>query len=1025
MATTTKTIELEKLVNWSEAKRVNTKHGPRLLRKGHTTELFWDAWKQHKQTLKDAGISCGKNTKTGEWEATWWQLDSQQEEQRSAAIEASRAASTDFQPPCPAGLEYLPYQRAGIQYALGRQYTLIADSMGLGKEQPLTAKILTPSGWSTMGEMRVGSRVIGSDGKAHKVTGVYPQGKKPVYRVTFSDNSFAECGLDHLWKIRDQNRIKRGTGWDVISTRELIARGTLYSDGTSKYQIPRLPAVQFDPVDLPIDPYVLGVLLGDGCLCGSSICWSTPDVDYDIVERMRERLPSEFRITKHDTGGCMQYLITTSEHKSNYLKNELRKLDLLKKSKEKFIPEIYLLGSIEQRLDLLRGLMDTDGSRSKRNSCTFCSCSKKLSVDFVELARSLGAIASVRTYHPKDKPTEYRIRINSDFCPFYSKRKAKDWKKDTKNRGHRIVSIDYIGEAEQQCIAVDAPDHLYVTDGYKLTHNTVQAIGVWNSDSTCKKCLIVCPASLRLNWKREFEKWSVRPVNIAIVDGGKPADFPKGSFDVLIINYDVLNKHRPNIDKIQWDLLIADECHLCKNQTTMRTKALYGFENYKEPKKNVPPIQAKRGLFLTGTPIVNRPVELWPLVHRIDPKGLGRIFFAHDARIPSFTRRFCDAKRNAFGWDFTGASNLDELQNILRERFMVRRLKEDVLKELPPKRRQVIEIPANGASSAVQQERQIFDRYSDYLEELDRRIAEMEAECSDVYRDELERLYRERSKTQKILFTEISKASHEVALAKVPHVIEHLEENLENGPIVCFAHHRDVIQQIKDHFKDRAVTITGDTNMADRQTAVDRFQAGEVDLFIGNIQAAGVGITLTKSSHVVFAELDWVPGNMNQCEDRTHRIGQLNSVLVQHIVLEDSVDALKVEKLIQKQEVIDKALDREAPTKKQTETQSVEIKKEKKQTPKKIKLQVQTPLTESEIKLVHAGLRSLSGMCDGAREVDDRGFNKLDSHFGRTLALEPNLTSKQARTAAKMLIKYKRQLPMDVWETCKRVGGDN
>lgn len=687
MTITTKTIELEKLVNWSEAKRVNTKHGPRLLRKGHTTELFWDAWKQHKQTLKDAGISCGKNTKTGEWEATWWQLDSQQEEQRSAAIEASRAASTDFQPPCPAGLEYLPYQRAGIQYALGRQHTLIADSMGLGK--------------------------------------------------------------------------------------------------------------------------------------------------------------------------------------------------------------------------------------------------------------------------------------------------------------------------------------------------TVQAIGVWNSDSTCKKCLIVCPASLRLNWKREFEKWSVRPVNIAIVDGGKPADFPKGSFDVLIINYDVLNKHRPSIDKFQWDLLIADECHLCKNQTTMRTKALYGFENYKEPKKNVPPIQAKRGLFLTGTPIVNRPVELWPLVHRIDPKGLGRIFFAHDARIPSFTRRFCDAKRNAFGWDFSGASNLDELQNILRERFMVRRLKEDVLKELPPKRRQVIEIPANGASSAVQQERQIFDRYSDYLEELDRRIAEMEAECSDVYRDELERLYRERSKTQKILFTEISKASHEVALAKVPHVIEHLEENLENGPIVCFAHHRDVIQQIKDHFKDRAVTITGDTNMADRQTAVDRFQAGEVDLFIGNIQAAGVGITLTKSSHVVFAELDWVPGNMNQCEDRTHRIGQLNSVLVQHIVLEDSVDALKVEKLIQKQEVIDKALDREAPTKKQTETKSVEIKKEKKQTPKKIKLQVQTPLTEIEIKLVHAGLRSLSGMCDGAREVDDRGFNKLDSHFGRTLALEPNLTSKQARTAAKMLIKYKRQLPMDVWETCKRVGGDN
>jgi hypothetical protein len=313
------------------------------------------------------------------------------------------------------------------------------------------------------------------------------------------------------------------------------------------------------------------------------------------------------------------------------------------------------------------------------------------------------------------------------------------------------------------------------------------------------------------------------------------------------------------------------------------------------------PIKAKRRVFLTGTPIVNRPIELWPIVRALDPQGLGKSWFA-------YTNRYCGAVQTRYGVDVSGASNLDELQTKLRATCMVRRLKSEVLTDLPPKVRQVIEIPAAGMESLVATERA---QYAQHRGEIERLQAEAEAlrEQGGVdYAEAVEKL----QEATGAAFTEMSKIRHELALAKLPHVIEHVEAALENvDKVVVMCWHHDVVQALTQHFGRAAVEVSGKVAIADRQAAVERFQTDKTcRVFVGTIKAAGVGLTLTASSTVIFAELWWVPGDISQAEDRCHRIGQTDSVLVQHLVVDGSLDATQAKTIVEKQDVIDRALDR-------------------------------------------------------------------------------------------------------------------
>lgn len=534
---------------------------------------------------------------------------------------------------------------------------------------------------------------------------------------------------------------------------------------------------------------------------------------------------------------------------------------------------------------------------------------------------------------------------------------------------------------------------------------TIQFLGVINTDpGKYAKGLLICPATLRINWKREADKWLVDKRPVYVIEG-KNAQWPVAPTDagpyLIIINYDILAAHRNTLASVEWDIMGCDEAHYLKNPNALRTIAVVGHE--KRGEEPVPGLRARKKLFLTGTPIVNRPVEMWPILHYADRSNWKRFM--------EYAKRYCDAQHNGYGWDFRGASNHEELQRRLRASIMVRRLKADVLAELPPKVRQVIELPHNVPMGKLEKERAEWEKREAVLLEL--RAAADKAKTANN-QDEYKRIIAKLREATKVAFEEMSSIRREAAILKLPYVVAYLREALEDddSKVVVFAHHHEVIDAIAAAFPKESVVLDGRTSPTDKQAAVDAFQTNpKIRLFIGGILAAGVGITLTASNHVIFAELDWVPGNVTQAEDRCHRIGQLNSVLVQHLVLEGSVDCHIVRKIVEKQENIDRALDR-----KPAETQPVPIPPAPTPIPTPVtsaQPPIQLWLSKEDKELILRGLQSLAGVCDGARKLDGCGFNKLDAYFGQELASRNRLSDKQAQYGLKLVIKYQRQLPPD------------
>jgi SWI/SNF-related matrix-associated actin-dependent regulator 1 of chromatin subfamily A len=553
---------------------------------------------------------------------------------------------------------------------------------------------------------------------------------------------------------------------------------------------------------------------------------------------------------------------------------------------------------------------------------------------------------------------------------------------------------------------------------------SVQGISVINAMSA-RRALIICPASLRLNWKKELDKWLITPRRIDVMTG--PSEFPKDP-EIVICNYDILDRFRDQMTRTEWDLIILDEGHYVKNSTARRTVAIFGQKEKKNRETGevipaIPPLTAKRRIVMTGTPIPNRPIEIFSILQYLDPK---RWRSRH-----AFALRYCDAKHDGYGWNYKGASNLEELQRILRETMMVRRRKVDVLKELPPKRRQVITLPANGAAKAIKAEGVAIARTEASLAKAKAEVLlALVNEDKAAYAAAVARLQAAIA----VSFAEIAKARHDTAMAKAPYVIEHLQN--ASDKVIVFCHHHEMVDVLLEGLgAENCVVLTGKTKLEDRQLAVERFQTDEsVKYFIGTIGAAGVGHTLTRSSHVVFAELDWVPGNVSQAEDRAHRIGQTDSVLVQHVVLDGSIDARMARTLVSKQEVIDRALDNpveaegvaEVPLLPfdwdtaisrldlDRETEKLFAYRRPTRTDKvdaKAKALGDVELPQEIVVATIQGLRLMTSHdADRAMEKNEVGFNKVDSYIGHELGGRETLTVQQAALARLVLRKYKRQL---------------
>ena len=377
-----------------------------------------------------------------------------------------------------------PLEDGNQKYAIRSNADIVCMTGGTGggKLSPLDEPVLTVNGWKQMGDIRIGDELVAPLNREPSiVTGIYPQGVKPIYKITTSDGRTTRCGWEHLWRIHTEKQVdkyRRGclNSFFIKTTQEI--KEEYLDKGKSVYLPVALPYLGKEK-DLPIDPYVLGVWLGDGC-SGHSVITVSND-EPDIIEKIAERLDSTYHI--HGRASYSNQ-IHQNDTTRNILRN-LKSLSLDVYSRERFIPQEYLHASIEQRMELLKGLMDSDGNVEEKNRFSFSTTSTKLKDGFVELCRGLGYIVGVR----KDNRTRYEsgvcwdISIQTNDIIFSSQKHLSKYyanleKYKNKNREYkhdfiRIVSIEYIGDMEAQCIMVSNKDHLYITNDYIVTHNTV------------------------------------------------------------------------------------------------------------------------------------------------------------------------------------------------------------------------------------------------------------------------------------------------------------------------------------------------------------------------------------------------------------------------------------------------------------------------------------------------------------------------------------------------------------------------
>lgn len=343
-------------------------------------------------------------------------------------------------------------------------------------------KVLTPNGWKEINNLSTEDSVIGSDGNPTRILGVYPHEKRRMYKITFSDGESIKCDGNHLWTVKSYN-----TDWKTIDTVHLFET-YLYKNGKPKYEIPISSPVEFENEDaeFTIHPYTLGVLLGDGHLCGErNVSVTTQD---EIVYSMP--LPNGCQVnviknTETGNGEVHTFSITHPEWHYNPVLNAIRNLGLYgSKHNNKFIPEKYLKSSIESRIELLRGLMDSDGTIKKNNSSWFTTTSRQLANDVKFIVRSLGGFVSESVYNSpkytykgqiKTGMQQYVlcIRFDNGICPFKIKHKVDRWSKPKAKRHRKIKNIEVAEESTCTCITVENEDGLFVAENFIVTHNSI------------------------------------------------------------------------------------------------------------------------------------------------------------------------------------------------------------------------------------------------------------------------------------------------------------------------------------------------------------------------------------------------------------------------------------------------------------------------------------------------------------------------------------------------------------------------
>jgi hypothetical protein len=404
------------------------------------------------------------------------------------------------------------------------QRQALLASKGPGKELRKDAIIPTPLGDRLFGDLKVGDQVFAIDGSPTTVTAVFDNGMKPVWQITFDDGASIEAGTEHQWKVRGQaERNREGQPWSVLTTREIIARGVRVKNGKwsgRQFEIPLHGAAEYPAARLPVDPYLVGVWIGDGTRARTHYHKPSLEVEFEIRRRgyQTSRDVGDERCDRIRILGCDQAF------------RQLECFDL--NSPERFVPEIYKIASVAQRQDIVSGLMDTDGCIGDDGHMEFDSTSSRLALDMVWLVRSLGGNAFLKDgikagwYYDEAGNRVvchdcYRVTIRLPFNPFRVTHKKERWTDPMRSPStarylkRYIDKIEASGVADCMCITVDHPEECYLATDFIVTHNTAYLAWIaWNFLLTRShpKCAAtsITGDNLDANLWTEMAKWRAK-----------------------------------------------------------------------------------------------------------------------------------------------------------------------------------------------------------------------------------------------------------------------------------------------------------------------------------------------------------------------------------------------------------------------------------------------------------------------------------------------------------------------------------
>jgi hypothetical protein len=777
----------------------------------------------------------------------------------------------------------------GIRILEASGGVLFAGEMGSGKQLATSANVLTPRGKRRIGELQVGDEVLGSDGKPHRVTGVYPQGVRDMYRMHFTDGTYLDSGAEHLWSVHSAVQKDRGHPGLIKSTAELMAEPLRDSAGNLRRYIPLITAPLEMDIGLPrpVPPYTLGALLGDGSILDSTpeLCDAEGTVAAEIAAELEAFGFHGLVLARYDH---KSYSIKDTQQRPNRLSEALKEIGVHgHRAWEKFVPDAYKYGPADVRIAVLQGLLDTDGSQcDTRSRCSieFCSTSHQLMLDVQWLVESLGGTARIAkprrtTFSHKGEKREGRTSWRMSIQlppwvtnPFRMERKRNLYQPRTKYHPTRgITAIEPAGQEEAVCISVDSPDKLYVTEHAIVTHNTTISLAVAHTLDIWP-LLVAAPLSAFSTWARQLGEMgrtfylASEPTKVA---WQKLADEPLP--DAVVISYDRLHAFVELLETLGFKGIIADELQKTSSPGSRRSRAL------RHLAQSLP-----LRIGLSGTPMSNYLTDLLPLGSFLVPG---------------------EWRPRATSKDLSDVYAGDPVEAVADHlgAMMVRRRMDDIGVTLPDKnvRRVYVQLTPEQrrALEALQQE-------------SEQEVAEGETDRMHVF-----------AKLQKMrqIIACPSMAGVAGPNPKVQTAVRLAEEFAAMGKkSVLFCADRQTWKELGDGCREAGlgfVGVWGSSTVPERLEAERRFHNDDsVSVFIGTIQSCAEALTLSPTGKAwITTSYVYNPATLAQAEARIYRLNQDTAVDIIYLhaqVPNGSLDDRFVEILEAKRTLISQVVDR-------------------------------------------------------------------------------------------------------------------